>query len=61
MNRTVMGGITAEGRELHEAKAMLNCEKICLLGNAAVMAEDQRGRKMEQRLKIQCAGAQARL
>lgn len=33
--------------------------KTCLLGNAAVMAEDQKGRKMGQRLKIQCACAQS--
>jgi len=40
---------------------VLNCEKICFLGNAAVVAEDQKGRKMGQRLKIQCTCAQARL
>lgn len=40
---------------------VLNCEKTCLLGNAAVIAEDQGGRKMGQRLKIQCACAQVRL
>lgn len=40
---------------------VLNREKTCLLGKAAVMAEDQKGRKMGQRLKIQCACAQARL
>ncbi len=40
---------------------VLNCEKTCLLGNTAVMAGDQKGRKMGQRLKIQCACAQVRL
>ncbi len=40
---------------------VLNREKTCLLGNAAVVAEDQRGRKMGQRLKIQCACAPAHL
>lgn len=40
---------------------VLNREKTCLLGNAAVMAGDQKGRKMGQRLKIQCACVHKRI
>lgn len=43
----------AAGLCLISVSIVLNCEKPGLVGNAAVMAENQDGRKMGQRLKIQ--------
>lgn len=39
---------------------VLNCEKTCLLGNTAVVAQDQKGRKMGAEIKDSmcvCTGA----